>query len=117
MKILLKIISVLFLIPGFIFDVSLGLAFILSDGRADNHNGDCIFEWAVGMAGLLPEILNIPFILSAFVSAIPAGAFCIAIFMGLLIGVCYVTNGIIGSIIQLPFTGKIRWITLTDLTD
>jgi len=116
MKLLIKILGLLLILPGFIFDTCIGIAFILNDGRADHHKGDFIGEWAVYQVNHIPEWLEIPFAVSVVAGVLPAGLLCIVIVIGSLFLSVYVLNGIIGSILQLPFTGKIRWVTLTSLT-
>lgn len=116
-KSVIKILGILFIIPGFIFDLCVGFTFIVNDGRADNHAGDFISLWAIDLATNLPIIMKVPFMISVLIGIIPAAAVCIGTIIGLAFMAVYVLNGVIGSIIQIPFTGKLRWITLTSLSE
>lgn len=116
-KTIIQIIGALFVLPGFVFDLCMGFGFILNDGRSDMHAGDFLGEWACAQANALPEYLKIPLGLSMMAGIPPAAIVCIGVTLGLVFLLAYLLNGIIGSILQLPFTGKFRWITLTALTE
>lgn len=117
MKNVIRAIGIIYLLPGFLFDVCIGLAYIMNDGRPDGHGGDWLGEWSISVAYLLPVWARIALMPGVFISALPAGLFCLALTIGLSFGLVYIMNGIFGSVLSIPFTGKIRWRTLTSLGD
>lgn len=116
-NVIIRTLGVLFVLPGFVFDVCLGCAFILNDGRADKHSGDFLAEWAFAQFNTVPDYMHIPFFVSVVVGLLPAGIFCIAGILCTVVLCVYILNGVIGSVLSILFTGKIQWITLTSWTD
>jgi len=109
MKTIIKIISALYLLPGLIFDLCLGLAFIMDDGRTDHHQGDFLAQWAIDKMDLLPDWASMALIPSVFICALPAGLICIGLIIGSIIGIVYVSVNFGLAILNLPFSGKFEW--------
>lgn len=112
-KHIIRGLAILFLLPGFLFDLCLGLAFIMNDGRTDRHNGDVLLNWAihlipktewVAQLGLLSAILSTPF---AFVTLI-------GLILGILLFLVYLLVGFIGILAGIVFEGEIKWYSIFD---
>lgn len=110
MKTTIRILTTLFLLPGFIFDVLVGIAFLMGDKGSD------LGEWAFAMMkDLVPCGLGIPLMLSVYICAIPAGIVCVVVPLVLLFATVYLVTGVGLTILQMPFTGKIKWVSIMDI--
>lgn len=116
-KTIIRIIGAVYLLPGFVFDTLFGFAFILSDGKPEGTGGDWLGEWIFMVFNSLPDILKIIIYPTFFICAIPAGIVCLGVTLGFVFGCAYILNGVIGSLISIPFTGKIQWVMLSSLAD
>ncbi len=108
MKIIIRITAAMLLLPGFVFDILVGVAFILNDGRSSGA-GDSLGEWVFAQAMLIPDVLQLPFMLTVYVCALPAGALVVVTALGLLVGIAYVMINVVTMIICAPITGKLEW--------
>jgi hypothetical protein len=105
MKILARILVASWLIPGFLFDMGVGILFLGDEFGIDQSYGETLFSYARSC----PHWYAVPFMLSVWICAIPAGVVCVALLIGSLLGIVYVIMNLGAMILAFPFSGKIEW--------
>lgn len=115
---IIRLLAFLFILPGLIYDVCIGFAFILSDGNENTHNyGYKLGEWIFHIVDLIPNYLQTPFMISVIIGILPAAVICVGSVIGIVFLSVYLLNGTIGSFLYALFKGRFKWITLTTLTN
>lgn len=113
-RIAIRILGILFLLPGFIFDMCIGFTTLSNNAGSTTHVDNKFEVWAFG---IVPDILQVPFMISVFICVIPTFIVYTVGTLLTLIGLMYLVNGLIGSLVSIPFTGKIQWRTLSSFAD
>jgi hypothetical protein len=104
MKIILRILVTLFLIPGFLFDSCIAIAIVTERGP-DSKIG----EWAFDQLQLLPDWGFPLFYCSMMLAAIPVGLVTLAITIGGTIALVYFAMCTAKAVLYFPLTGKWEW--------
>lgn len=99
------------MIPGFVFDTLLGFSFIM-----DNKGKD-LGEWTCAQANQIPDFLQLPFWGSVLLGIVPAAVVCIVTFLGVIFGIAFILDGILGSFITAVFKGELKWKSFISMTD
>lgn len=109
MKTTIKIMSALYLLPGLLFDLCMGIGFVLNDGRPDHHVGDFIAQFACDQMDALPNWLGISLLPSLAICALPTGAIVLGFILITIIGTVYFIINLGMAILNMPFSGKFEW--------